>query len=374
MLIYSLFYFMFYFTLGSGVLYFSQYFSAIGITGSYSGIIFASGSLLAMIFQPFLGYLNDKTKKSKELLTLMMVVIFISLFIMRYSVSFISLLILYTFYAIAVFSEMPLMDALTLSSEHLFGKIRLWGSIGFAVGGLVTGKVVEVFGPSGFLPLGMIFSTLTIITIIKIPREQNTRDEVEEAIDLRSLLTNKKYILLVLAAILFLGSNNGHNSYFSIYFKDIGGSMTLLGVTVFLMTLSEVPLIAFSTRLVQRKGAEFVVTLAILIVTLRWGFYYFLPKPSLITGSFLLQGASIGFFFGSANLFVKDIVKKSTLSTAIMIFMAAGSLGGMFIQYASGLIIEKGNSIAIYGLFTLLTAIAFLLMFINQKTKKEPLL
>lgn len=369
MLIYILLYFMFYYTLGSGILYFSQYFNTIGITGGQSGIIFALGSLVATGFQPFLGYINDKTEKTKELLILLMGMIFVSLFLMSHTISFEKILILYIIYAIAVFSKMPLMDAMSLTTNHTFGKIRLWGSIGFAVGGLVTGKVISVYGSGAFIYMGMLFSLLTILVIIRIPKTKGVVEKTNEKIDIKGLLKNKKYLLSIVVAMLVLGTNNGHNSYFSVYFEDIGGSMTLLGVTIFLMTLSEVPLIALSSKLVARKNAEYVVGLSALILGIRWGLYFLIAKPMLVTGSFFLQGASVGFFFGSANLFIKSIVKKNTLSTAIMIFMAAGSLGGMFVQYISGIMIENGSPVNIYALFSALAFVAYLLMFINKKMK-----
>jgi len=94
MFIYRLFYFMFYFTFGSGILYFSQYFNAIELTGGQSGTIFAAGSLMAMGFQPLMGYINDKTQRTKELLLVMIILTFLSLGTMNYTVNFLNILIL----------------------------------------------------------------------------------------------------------------------------------------------------------------------------------------------------------------------------------------------------------------------------------------
>jgi MFS transporter, PPP family, 3-phenylpropionic acid transporter len=352
------------------MLYFSQFFSSVHISGGESGMIFAVGSFLAMAFQPLLGYINDKTKKSKEILITITTIIFATLFLMNYINSFWGILALYSLYAIAVFCEMPLMDTLSLSTYYSFGKIRLWGSVGFAVGALVSGKVIEVFGSSSFLYLAAIVSIITGIIILKIPVEVKNLHEDDEKVDIKRLLTNKKYIVFVIVSMLFLGTNNGHNSYFGIYFKEIGGSMALLGTTIFLMTLAEVPFMGISTRLINKKGVEFVVILSILCLTMRWGMYFLLPKPSIITMTFFSQGASMGLFFAGANLFVRNIVEKNTLGTAITIFMAAGSLGGMFIQYISGVIIEQYSSVYIYGLFAILTFIALILMFMGKKIKE----
>ena len=173
MYIYILYYFMFYFTLGSGILYFSQFFSSIGIHGSNLGMIFATGSFLAMVSQPLLGYLNDKTKRSKEILTIITIFIVISFFFMTFINNVYGILILFSMFTVSVFSQMPLMDTVTLSSPHPFGKIRLWGSIGFAAGALVAGKVIELFGEKSFLYQGIIVGIITIIIILKVPKLLN---------------------------------------------------------------------------------------------------------------------------------------------------------------------------------------------------------
>lgn len=371
MSIYILLYFTFYFTLGATMFYFSQFFETVNISGLQSGMIFAIGSFLAMVLQPILGYVNDKTKKSKEILIVITIFIFTTLTLMNYVSSFIGILILYSLYAIAVFCEMPLMDTVSLSTDYAFGKIRLWGSIGFSVGALVSGKVVEMFGSSSFLYLGVVVSVITGLVILKLPVNISDVHEDDEKVDLKKLLTNKRYIVFVVVSMLFLGTNNGHNSYFAVYFKEIGGSMALLGTTIFLMTLSEVPFIGVSTRLISKKGVEFVVTLAVVCITVRWGIYFLFPKPSVIIGTFLSQGASIGLFFAGANLYIRSIVEKNTLGTAITIFMAAGSLGGMFVQYISGAIIGKYGSIYIYGFYALLAFVALILMFLEKKIKNK---
>ena len=89
--------------------------------------------------------------------------------------------------------------------------------------------------------------------------------------------------------------------------------MGLLGITIFLMTLSEVPFMGISTKLIEKKGVEFVVIIAILFLAIRWGMYFWYPNPTMITTTFLSQGASIGLFFAGSNLYIRSIVEKNIL-------------------------------------------------------------
>jgi len=361
-----LIYFSFYFALGGSLPFLSQYFTSGGISGKEIGIIFSIGSLTTVIFQPLFGYLNDKLKKTKSILFFIMVIALVSIK-MFYSVdSFAIALIAFILYSIAIYSKMPLLDVITLATDHNFGKIRLWGSIGFSVGSLVGGQLIERFGTKSFLLASgtlFIIAQLLISTLkIKIPEKK------KEKVRISGLFKNKKYILFVIMSALFTGTVFGHNSFFGVYFKEIGGSTKTFGIAVFLLTLSEVPFMGITDKLIKRFGSEGVLILATIFNTIRWGIYFMLPIPNIILITFMLQGASTGIYFGASGKYTKELVGENLLSTGITIYMAAGTLGGMIIQFCSGFILDSFRARSLYLLFSILSFTA--LFFLNFKSLK----
>lgn len=350
-------YFLFYFSLGSSCLFFSSFFSEIGILGKFSGVIFSSGSLLAMFGQPFLGILADKTKELKKIIiSLMGIVAFISIFFFLYKGTTFTLPA-YILYSVAIFGAMPLLDSIAVNTPYSFGKIRLWGSVGFASGAFVSGRITENFGSKSFLIICLIASIFTILSFLKIPKSDPIKTEKLHFQDIFQLLKNTPYILFILFSILLLGAANSHNAFFSLYFQSIGGSMTLFGIVVFLLTLSEVPFMNLAANMTKKFGTKSLLIFSGIMCSLRWALYYFLPNSNLVMYSFFLQGASLGVFFALASAYVKTIVPQKTLSLAMTSFMAAGTLGGTIIQFYSGFIIDSFGIKGIYLLFLIITLI-----------------
>ncbi len=360
-------YFIFYFTLGGSLLYFSNLFSSIGIDGKTSGLIFSSGSLIAMLFQPLMGILADKTKKNKEILSSLMLAIGIMSIVFYFYSNVKMSFIIFVLYSMAVFGVMPLIDGIAVSTTYPFGKLRLWGSIGFAAGSFISGKSISLFGNKSFLIVTLIAAISTIVIIMSLEKIDVKESEKANFKDIKNLMKNPDYLVFLMFTIIILGVVNAHNSYFSIYFTKIGGNTTFFGIVVFLLTMSEVPFMNLSARGTVKYGSKNLLVVAGVMCIVRWGVYYFFPMPNVIAGTFLLQGASIGIFFGLASAYIKTIVSKKTISTAITTFMAAGTLGGTILQLISGNILDKYGIESIYFMFFILCGIAVVVFIPGKK-------
>ncbi|MGL4253254.1 MAG: MFS transporter [Fusobacteriaceae bacterium] len=353
----SALYFLFYFCLGGSLLYFSSFFNSIGISGKMSGLIFSMGSMLAMIWQPLLGYISDRSKKTKEILIALMGTMALALLILGLkplpAVAFIGFLI----YSLTIWGFMPLIDSVTVNTGYSFGRIRLWGSIGFSVGSFVSGKVIEMTEQNGFLFLISGVAVITALALLTL--ENNSAKEGERAhfSDILNLIKNKNYLIFIIFTILILGTMNSHNTFFSLYFNKIGGGAGFFGTVVFLITMSEVPFMGLASRWVERFGTKKILLISGGLLALRWGIYYFIPSPKIVALSFFLQGASIGVFFAVAATHIKKIVDPKTISTAMTTYMAAGTLGGTMTQLVSGNIIDSLGVVSIYLFFMVFSLI-----------------
>ncbi len=357
----SMLYFMFYFTFGGSLFFFANLFEHIGIDGKTTGLIFSSGSLIAMLFQPLLGVLADKTKKTKELLVFLMLVtgLVVSVFYMFLTTQI--AFIVFVVYSITIFGTMPLVDSLAVSTTYSFGKLRLWGSIGFAVGCFISGKTISSFGEKSFLIVTLISAVVTVITLLNLDKIEVKESEKANFNDIKLLLKNKDYMYFLFFTLIILGTINVHGVFFARYFTTIGGGTTFFGIVVLLLTMSEVPFMNLAARGSEKYGTKNLLIFSGLIFIGRWFLYYILPYPNIVAGTFLLQGASVGIFFAVASAYVKTIVPKKTISTAITTFMAAGTLGGTIQQYLAGMILDKYTVQSIYFMTFILCLVAVII-------------
>lgn len=353
----SILYFLFYSALGSSIIYFANLFDSIGMGGKILGIVFALGSLLAIIWQPFIGFIADKSRKVKEILALSMFIMAAALIALYFRQDILATSAVYLIYSLCIWGVMPLIDSVTVSFDYPFGKIRLWGAIGFAVGSFIGGKAISVWGVPSFLLLAGGLAALTGGIFMTLENIEVKEGEKANFSDIKSLLENRKYLLFIFFTIMILGGVNSHSSFFSLYFQKIGGGIALFGGIVFLLVLSEVPFMGIAPKFIEKYGTEIPLITAGIMYCVRWGVYYFFPYPGIIAATFFLQGASIGLFFGVAAAHIKNIVDRRTISTAMTTFMAAGTFGGMMLQLLSGIAIDRFGILSIYFLFMILSII-----------------
>ncbi|TDT72540.1 MFS1 family protein [Hypnocyclicus thermotrophus] len=65
---YSFLTFFLYFSMGATLPLFSQYLQSIGLSGIEIGSIFSIGTFISILFQPFWGFIADKTNAIKKFL------------------------------------------------------------------------------------------------------------------------------------------------------------------------------------------------------------------------------------------------------------------------------------------------------------------
>ena len=140
----------FFFVMGTGVVmpFLNLYFKKIGLTGKQIGTLSSLG-MVCMFAAPLLwGMINDRYNRHGRLLGFLIVAGGVSFFAVSFSNIFYYLIpviiLFYFFYSPLV----PLSDAMVLEYVHhdesdSFGKIRLWGTIGFVLASIVVGRMIN---------------------------------------------------------------------------------------------------------------------------------------------------------------------------------------------------------------------------------------
>lgn len=363
-------YLFFYLAFGSSLNFFSNYFNLLGLSGKTSGFIFAFGTFLAMITQPILGFIADKTRKNITIL-LNLFILFITSLLVLFFFSRTHLLFLgFSIYSIAIWGIMPLLDGLVLNAHYEFGKIRLYGSLGFALGVFATGQFTPLMGNKSFMIIAILFAFFGIVTLFFQEKKVVPNHDKANFKDIKLLFHNLRFKSFLFFSIFVIGGNAVYNTFSSLYFSKIGGSSEMLGFSMMIMTLTEIPFMYFSDKIIHKLGTKKGLILSGFFFTLRWYLYFLIPFPVFIRNSFILQGLTAGMFFPIAASHTKSIVSKKVVATATTVFMAAGTFGGTILQGVSGKIIDSLGVIYLM-LFISITTFFALLIFILTDKKGE---
>ena len=204
-----------------------------------------------------------------------------------------------------------LTDSGTLSilsgREHEYGRQRLFGSIGWGMGSLMSGAVVTAFNSCPFedsinyVPCFYVFAASMIFDFFvafffKFPsappkHDTETESEFWKGLKIFCNLKNGAFIF----TLLFLGFSHSLQLSFLFWFlQDIGGTPILFTLIVAVNCLSEVVMFFMATYFVQRIGHDAVLYTGLGCYGLRFLLYSYLKEPWWVLPLEALQGFTYG--------------------------------------------------------------------------------
>lgn len=373
-----IFYFFFFISVATIAPYIYLYFKKIGLTGTEIGIIAAVGPLIVLIGQPLWGIIADKTQKARTVLSIAIFITMISSlfylgFIQFWGLIFVS--IIYTLFNTPI---IPLTDTATLEfvSQHQlsYGKIRVWGSLGYAALVIVIGKLSQVFGLVWIFPIYAFVMLIIFILSFQLPKYK-THFEYHFLGGITKLMSNNRYVLFLIAIFLLTATNSANVVYFGIYIDQLGGTTTLLGLAWMIAALSESFIFLFSHQILTRVTPLHCLILAAAGSVLRWFLYTIIQNPILLVFLQPLHALSFGCYYLGSIHFVKQESPPGWMATGQTIFWAIGyGLSAIVGNFIGGVIYHRYNSVvAVYTISSLVALIAMILFIVaaNLKTQKE---
>ena len=367
--LYSTWYFLMFFALGSFFPLFSQLLTSFKLQGSTLGVIFSIGSFATIISQPFWGFVNDKLKKPKKLISFLLTSSSIAIFCFFFTKGAFIVSIVYLIFMFFSSGVGAISDSSVLSSGLAYGKVRLWGSIGYAIGVQFAGLVSEKMGINSILVIYIVFMILTILIMSKITFNKTEMKKIQVS-DIKELLHNKRYILAALGCFLVGGSVVGNNNYFGLLYKELGGSIAGIGLAFLLFAGSEAPFMMFFQKVSKKINLVNGLVFVSFISAIRWVLYSNTTNPNVLLWSFLLQGISVGGYLVFTTLYIAEITEEKVRTTALSLFGALSmGLGGMVLQFLSGKIMASFGIPKVYIFFAIANFIA-VIIFMRLKGKK----
>lgn len=227
------------------------------------------------------------------------------------------------------------------SGARMFGRVRKFSAVGWGVSGMCTGIIqdgitvsgVTVGGTNGvFIFFGCMQLVLMIMVLFFVKPEPVDDDEdidetpqvddTSKRVDVRSGdmagVLRQKFVLLFFANVLVYGVCVSLQEVFEfVYLLDSfkGVSNTLLGMTLLVMTVSEIPVFHFADRLI---GLGFIplYTICQILMAIRCMLYTMVPTdmPWLILLIEPLHGCTFAAMWAASVEFGRQISPKGCRS------------------------------------------------------------
>ncbi len=259
--------------------------------------------------------------------------------------------------------SLPYVETIALSilSRSQYGKVRLWGSIGFVAIALWLGKVLDAPHETLYYLSAIAFLTLLFgAYLIKYDHTAHPSTQEEDA-----SFSLSKYWAFWTSIFLMQVGFGGFYNFFTIYETSHGISLEMTSWMWSFGVICEIVMLYFQGPLLQRNLLN-ILQFATLVTAFRWLLLYLYPQSITITfASQSLHAFSFALYHTAAITYVYSLYTQKKLAQQFFLGIAFG-LGGSVGAVLAGQI--YGEYLFLIEAF--ITFTAFLVLVIHQSRKE----
>ncbi|MDV2079798.1 MFS transporter [Marinobacter xestospongiae] len=254
--------------------YWSLYLEDRGFSYLEIATLMATIQLTKIVAPSVWGWLGDRTGQRVRLVrtgALVGAVCFSGVFLEPAFFGLLLVMLAFTFFWNAV---LPLYEVITLQGlgrdRARYGRVRLWGSVGFVGTVAGVGAILE-WVPISFLPwiVMPVFAGIAISAFL-VPAERGPARSTAGADELWAILRHPAVIAFFLMNFLLQVSHGAYYTFFSIHLEQHGYGKFAIGVLWSLGVIAEIALFIVMHRLFRRFTVRQIAIAALLLTLLRW--------------------------------------------------------------------------------------------------------
>ncbi|MCH8504861.1 MAG: MFS transporter [Ectothiorhodospiraceae bacterium] len=294
----SAFYLFFFAVLGGLAPYWGLYLDHLGFSAVQIGQLIAILHATKIIAPNVWGWIADRTGRRMVIVRLGALVDMLSFCGVLLGSGYWWLVAVIAVFSFFWNAALPQFEANTMNhlgaDAHRYSRVRLWGSVGFILAVLAFGELIDRFGVA-LLPWLMlpVFAGLWLAGQATPQAAQYQHDRRHEA--LLKVILKPQVLGLFLACFLMQATHGPYYAFFSIYLEAHGYSGAMIGVLWALGVMAEIVLFLFMHRLLPAFGPRVLMTVAILLTSLRWVLIGALPQNlAVLLSAQALHAASFG--------------------------------------------------------------------------------
>ena len=348
------FYFFYFAIVGIYVIFLPKVLAMVGYSGVEIGIVFATAPLVRFLV-PFAFIKGFKLSRGTFNFALLLIIM--TSFLFYFTLHDFSMLIFTNIlFGIGLSLLLPYAEVMALSiiSKARYGRVRLFGSIGFIVVALVLVKFLSSADVAVFY---LIFVSIMTAVFGYLLAQHDELEESKELVQNQEINIFSHWSLWVGLTLMQVSFGPFYN-FFTLYETDHSISMEM---TIYLWSfgvIMEIAMLFFQGRLLE-KNALIILQIATFVTTLRWLLLYLFPynlEVSFFTQS--VHALSFALFHSAAISYLFMLYKKRKLTQQFFLgitYGLGGFLGaiysGYMYQYFSAYLFLSAAFIALMAFF-----------------------
>ncbi|NRR33527.1 MFS transporter [Oxalobacteraceae bacterium] len=339
---FALFLFTYYAHAGTFATYATLYFAGKGMTVAEIGILMSMVQVLRIVGPNVWGYVADHSERRVLVLRMTGVAAITAFSGIFFGQTFVQFLVAMIVLNLFTSAQGPICEALMLSEMRgdltHYGRLRLWGSMGFIVSVMVAAPMLDHWG---IVALPWVAGGLLVCVLLASLRlkEVPRLGHKEKPPALFSILRRREVIAFFASTALMVAAHTSLYTFYSLYLERSGYSKSVIGVMWSIGVTAEVLLFYFQAPLFRRWGARNMMFLALAIALLR---FVMIGAGShllwLLVAAQLLHAATFALHHSASVMTLQRWFSGPLQARGQALFISisygiGGSLGGLFLAH-----------------------------------------
>ncbi|MFN0160634.1 MAG: MFS transporter [Burkholderiales bacterium] len=213
--------------------YITLYMKDIGLAATQIGVLYAIPQVMRMFGPALWGSLADRRGSAAPLLRLAAALALVSFCGLYLGDSFAWLFLVFVAFHFFTSGQMPMIEAITLNhvrdAPGRYGRIRVWGSIGFLLSVLGVGAALDIVASTVVLHVTAALLAVTALVAWWVPRTSHGASP-GTAPDLRTLFARRDLRAFFAASFCNAVAHAALYTFYSLHLSALGYDKTVIGL------------------------------------------------------------------------------------------------------------------------------------------------
>lgn len=270
---FALFFFAYYGYVGVFSPYASLYFADRGMTAAQIGVLMSLMQVMRIFGPNLWGWVADRHQRRVIVLRITAIAAVATFVGMFFGHSFAQFFLVMVAVNLFTSAQGPLSEALMLSEMRgdltHYGRLRLWGSVGFIMTVTLAGPALDRYG-IGLMPwIALALLALVLVSSLRMEESQHG-DMHHNAPSVLALLRRREVIAFFASTFLMIAAHASLYVFYSLYLAQIGYNNTVIGLMWSLGVVVEIVFFFYQAPIFRRFGVQKLMIASLLIAVVRF--------------------------------------------------------------------------------------------------------
>jgi PPP family 3-phenylpropionic acid transporter len=277
---FALFLFVYYAFMGTLTTYAPLYFAFHGVSAAEAGILMSLVQVMRIVGPTLWGWVADHTSRRVLVLRMTALGALLAFSGIAFGSNFLQFFVAMVCLNLFTSAQAPLAEALMLAEMRgdtsRYGRVRLWGSLGFVAAVMEAGVLLDRLGVAALPWLAGAVLLLVLAQTLRI-REAPRADGAHVAPPLLEVMRKPAVIAFFAQAALMVAAHTSLYAFYSLYLERAGYGKAVTGAMWSLGVLAEVVFFYFQAGVMRRAGVRAMMMASFAVAVLRFAAIGFGP-------------------------------------------------------------------------------------------------